>query len=322
MTTINDLSSDPKYTIKTISDMTGILPVTLRAWERRYGVLLPDRKENRYRLYSDQDVAVVKWLNMEIARGISISTAARKLLEMRQNKEWPDLIPLGIGQTREKSADPPRRYADELFRLLTHHNEADAMNLMVEVVSQFSLESVLMEIITPCLISIGDAWYQGKLNISTEHFASAFIRSRLDNIYQAYPIVRKGAGILVGCAPTEDHELGALMMAILLRSKGYRVEFLGPNLHIGDLVEYAEEEKIAMVILTASTRESAMELIDVKSKFLTLKTPPRFCYAGLAFILEPELISQIPGDYLGKSMVDSLDSIRQFMGIKILVKNK
>lgn len=322
MATINKLPNDPKYTIKKASDLTGILPVTLRAWERRYGVLSPDRKENRYRLYSDQDIAILKWLNLEISNGSSISTACERLLEMKQNNDWPDVIPLGIGQSNSQSAESPDGYADELFRLLTHHNEADAAKLVQNVVTIFSLESVLMEIITPCLVSIGEAWNQGNLNISTEHFASAFIRSRLDNLYQAYPIVRKGASILIGCAPSEDHELGALMMAILLRSKGYKVEFLGPNLHLGDLVEYTEQEKPTMVILTASTQGSAMELTIAHSKFMALKFPPRFCYAGFAFVMEPELISRVPGDYLGNSMVDALDSIKRFLLMKSPVKNK
>jgi hypothetical protein len=152
--------------------------------------------------------------------------------------------------------------------------------------------------------------------ISTEHFASAFIRSRLYNLFQSYPIATRGANILIGGAPSEDHELGALMMAILLRSRGYRVEFLGPNLHLDDLVDYTKSEKPAAVILTASTRAAAMELLRAQSKFMAMKSPPHFCYAGFAFVFEPGLISEIPGTYLGDSMVKALDSIKPLLTAK------
>ncbi len=316
MTSIIKLSDKPKYTIKIVSDLTGILPVTLRAWERRYGVLSPERKENRYRLYSDRDVAIVKWLNNQTASGISISTAALNLSKLRINNDWPDVVPPGVNREKVKTSIPPEQYLEELFNLLTHHNEADASKLMQEIISRFDLETVLMRIVTPCLVAIGEAWYRGNLLISTEHFASTFIRSRLDGLFQSYPIAARGASILIGGAPSEDHELGALMMAILLRSRGYRVEFLGPNLHMDDLVDYAKSKKPAAVILTASTRAAALELLRAQSKFLTIKSPPQFCYAGFAFVFEPNLVSEIPGTYLGDSMVKALDSIKLLLPVK------
>jgi DNA-binding transcriptional MerR regulator len=316
MSTIQDLSDEPRYTIKKVGDLTGILPVTLRAWERRYGVLSPERKENRYRLYSDRDVAIVKWLNSQTARGISISIAASNLRNLRMNNEWPEIAPIGINREKVKTSIPPERYVKELFNLLTHHNEADASLLIQEINSGFDVETVIVRIITPCLICVGEAWYQGNLTISSEHFASAFIRSRLYTLYQSYPIATRGANILIGGAPTEEHELGALMMAILLRSRGYRVEYLGPNLHLDDLIDYAEAEKPAAVILTASTRAAAMALIRAQSKFMMIKSHPRFCYAGFAFVYEPGLISEIPGTYLGDSMVKALDSINLLLPAK------
>lgn len=252
----------------------------------------------------------------QIASGISISTAASNLRNLRINNEWPSVIPLGTTREKAKTSIPPARYAGELFNLVTHYNEADASKLVQEIIYTFNLETVIVEILTPCLVSVGEAWYQGTLMISAEHFASAFIRSRLYNLFQSYPIATRGANILIGGAPSENHELGSLMMAILLRSRGYRVEFLGPNLHMDDLVDYAKSEKPATVILTASTRAAAMELFHAKSKFLTIKSPPHFCYAGFAFVFEPGLISQIPGTYLGDSMVKALDTIKLLLAAK------
>ena len=313
MTRINDLSSEPKYTIKAISELTGIIPVTLRAWERRYGILSPERKDNRYRLYSERDVAILRWLKSRLATGISISTASSNLLNMAKNNEWPEILPFGISQTHVPSSIPPERFSDELYTLLTQHNEADAARLFQQILSTFDLDTVLVGIIAPCLNAIGDAWFQGDLNISTEHFASAFILSRLNILYQSYPIATSGRNILIGGAPGDEHEMGALMMAILLRSRGHRVEFLGPNLHIDDLVEYARTSLPAVVVLTASNSYTAMELRGVQAKLKTINYPPHFCYAGLAFDLDPDLRSKIAGIYLGNSMIAALDQIKQLL---------
>jgi len=106
------------------------------------------------------------------------------------------------------------------------------------------------------------------------------------------------------------------MMAVLLRSRGYRVEFLGANLHLDDLVDYAQQEKPAMVVLTASTNRVAMELLRAQAKLNSISRAPKFCYAGFAFDYDPDLVKKIPGIYLGNSMVKALDQIKQLLTAK------
>jgi len=316
MTAINDLPDDPKYPVKRVSDLTGINPVTLRAWERRYGVLKPERNENRYRLYSDRDLAILRWLINKKNSGVSISTASENLHDMIAQNDWPEVIPFGIAQAKTVSLVPPQRYASDLFGLLKSHNEVEAARLFEEVISKFDLETLIEKIITPTLISVGEAWFQGEIMISTEHFATAFLLSRLNNLYISLPIVNKGPKILIGGAPSEEHEMGALMMAVLLRNRGYRVEFLGANLHLDDLVDYAQQEKPAMVVLTASTNRVAMELLRAQAKLNSISRAPKFCYAGFAFDYDPDLVKKIPGIYLGNSMVKALDQIKQLLTAK------
>lgn len=93
MDTIADFSDAPKYTIKIVCAQTGIRAVTLRAWERRYGLLTPRRTEGNYRLYSERDVAVLRWLKGRVDGGLSISRAAAELDEMRRSGAWPQPAP-------------------------------------------------------------------------------------------------------------------------------------------------------------------------------------------------------------------------------------
>ena len=310
MTTINDLPDEPKYPVKRVSDLTGLNPVTLRAWERRYGILKPERDDNQYRLYSDRDLAILRWLIHKRSSGVSISTAAADLHDMIAQDSWPEVIPFGIAQTKTVSTVPVQRYADDLFSFLKKHEEVEAARLFEDLISKFDLETLVEKVITPTLVTIGQVWVQGDLMISTEHFATAFLLSRLNNLYISLPIVNKGPKILIGGAPTEEHEMGALMMAALLRNRGYRVEFLGANLHLDDLTDYSQQIKPALVVLTASTNRAGMELLRAQAKLNTISPAPKFCYAGFAFDFDPELVKRIPGIYLGSSMVKALDHIK------------
>ena len=313
MTAINDLPDEPKYLVRRVSDLTGINPVTLRAWERRYGILNPERDENRYRLYSDRDLAILRWLINKKNSGVSISTAAASLHDMIAQNNWPEVIPFEIAQIKAHNSVSPKGYTEKLFQLLSKHNEVEAARLFEDALSKFDLETLIEKIITPALISVGEAWFQGELRISTEHFATAFLLSRLNNLYISLPIVNKGPNILIGGAPTEEHEMGALMMAVLLRNRGYRVEFLGANLHLDDLVDYSWQIKPALVVLTASTNRVAMELLRAQVKLNTISPAPKFSYGGFAFDFDPELVKKIPGIYLGNSMVKALDHIKQLL---------
>ena len=69
MPTIADLSDSPAFTIKAVAAQTGIQAVTLRAWERRYKLVAPKRTIGNYRLYSERDVAMLRWLKFKVDQG-------------------------------------------------------------------------------------------------------------------------------------------------------------------------------------------------------------------------------------------------------------
>ena len=313
MNTIIDYSDEPRYTIKTVSTQTGIRAVTLRAWERRHEVLIPHRSDNRYRLYSERDVAILRWVKSQVDNGITISSAIRELKSMTQNGIWPEAIPTGPSTLPTQRTIPPEAYATQLFQALIHHDEAKAGDLLREVHALFDLNAVCMEIITPALVEIGESWYRGNIRATTEHFASSFIRGKLLSLLQASPSHRSAPYIMLGAAPTEQHEIGSLMMAVLLRSSGFRVEYLGPDIPLEDLLDYASYEHPDLILLTASLELAAMELIRFQDKLSKLRPAPLFAYGGRTFDLKPELRKRVPGIYLGQQMDQAVASIRSLL---------
>lgn len=311
MTTINELPDDPKYTINVVSQKTGLLTVTMRAWERRYQVLTPKRGENGYRLYSERDIAILNWLKTQVESGVSISTAAKNLKADFQEGRWPQ------AQFQSIPSSPAARVpldtsevAQRLFDVLTAHDEASASAIFETARASLDLLTLLEKVVSPTLVMVGEAWYEGRIRVATEHFASTFIRSKLMTIFQSLPVRTNSPKILVGGAPGELHEIGPLMVSTLLREQGFRVEFLGPDIPLEDLADYADAEQPRMIILSATMKDSVEELMYFQKMLTHLRHPPLFGFGGSAFVYSPGLIEKTPGIYLGRSLGQSIEKVK------------
>lgn len=312
---IESLSDAPQYNIKAVCTQTGIRSVTLRAWERRYRLLTPHRTDSNYRLYSERDVAILRWLKNRVDGGVPIRTAATELLEMRRMGLWPEAMPTLPPPPPNPAQHPvaPAIQANRLYKALIAHDETQAARTLTEAYAMYDLTTLCLEVVTPCLVSIGDAWQQGHIRIVTEHFASNFLRGRLMTLFQAQPMPRAAPRIIIGCAPSELHEIGSLMLALLLRREGYRVEFLGQDVHVDDLLAYARMERPALICLAASTEAAARELQRVHNGLANIRPQPKFGFGGRIFNLKPNLRENTPGIFLGEGLREAVAQIRKIL---------
>lgn len=315
--TIADLPDTPQHTIKTVCAQTGIRAVTLRAWERRYQVLRPQRTGGNYRLYSERDVALLRWLKSRVDSGLAISRAAAELDEMRRARSWPQPLaaidePRPAGRVK---AAPLAEYSQRLYTALVALDEGQASAILTEATALFDLEVVCLHIIQPCLVAIGEAWYRGELRIATEHFASQFLRGRLLGLFQSLPLRPRAPRIVVGCAPGEFHEIGSLMLALFLRRDGYRVDFLGADVHIGDLFEFARVERPALICLSANSEDTARELRTMQARLAGMRPRPRFGFGGRIFNVDAALRASMPGIFLGDNADTARAAVRQLLPV-------
>jgi MerR family transcriptional regulator, light-induced transcriptional regulator len=135
--------------------------VTLRAWERRYHVLQPQRTAGNYRLYSDRDIAILRWLKSRVDDGLVISRAAEELNDFRQTEAWPAPAPALPEPPVRAGAMPPAEYSQRLFGALIALDEGQAAGILQEATALFDLAAACLDIIQPCLVAIGEAWYRG-----------------------------------------------------------------------------------------------------------------------------------------------------------------
>jgi len=297
---LTEFAADPVYNMKAVEQQTGISAATLRAWERRYRLVEPKRTTSGYRLYSDRDVALLNWVQQRMAEGLTVSRVVAMLEAVNGAGEalFVDDAPIQISVPDVPT--PPASLVQPLMLALIELDDERADEVMEQAFALYTMPSVYVDIIAPTLVEIGEAWHRGEIFISTEHFATTYLRGRLLALLQAYANRPDMPTLFVGCAPNERHEIGSLIFAVMLRQQGYNVIYLGQDIPIEDVVEAALHERPAMLCLSASNPQAALALKNVQPLFDAASQPvPLFGYAGRAFDLDPDLRDQVRGHYLG-----------------------
>ncbi|GAM13876.1 MerR family transcriptional regulator [Mesobacillus selenatarsenatis] len=248
-----------KYNIKAVSKMLGIQPGTLRAWERRYQMIAPVRNESGHRLYTEEHVEILRWLISKINQGFTISQAV-SLLE-------------NSAVSMEKAEVPRRDMVDEigdkLLSALLEFNSSKAHELINQAFSLFTIDKTVIDLLGPILIKVGDLWEEGSITTAHEHFASSFIRSRIEGLSNSFPHNSFLPKAIAVCGPGERHELGLLIYTLYLRRKGFEVVFLGTSLAENDLEVVVEKVKPKFLFLSCTldeNRERTLSLAEEINK--------------------------------------------------------
>ncbi len=250
----------PRHPIGIVARRTGLTPAVLRAWERRYGVVLPLRTEGGQRHYSDDDVLRLSLLRRATEGGRRISQVALFSMEQLQRLvtedeaqhrgSWAPGPPVGlsaVGVLERAQRAVEEMNSGELERILTR----GAMGL--------PLTTVLENVIVPLLGGMGTAWEKGRIGPAHEHLASVSIRRFLEWALGTVD-EGKGAPVLLAATPAgERHELGALLSAVSGAAEGWKGIFLGPDLPAEEIVSAAIKLEVRLVALACfdpSTRQA------------------------------------------------------------------
>lgn len=168
------MAHEGKYNIKAISNMVGIQPGTLRAWERRYQILNPVRNESGHRLYTEEDLRKLKWLTEKVSGGFTISQAV-SLLETESST---------VGAFEEEGeVDSPQKIRDELLTMLLSFEEGKAQDLINHAFSLYSVEKVVIDILGSLLVTVGDMWEKGQITSAHEHYTTQVLKTRISMIF-------------------------------------------------------------------------------------------------------------------------------------------
>ena len=225
-----------RWRIKEFAARTGVPEASLRAWERRYGLLDPSRSEGGYRLYSPADERRVLAMNAHMSRGMAAAEAAKAALA--------EADPAG-----EVPSDPDDLVAGVLEAVAAY--DATNVDRLLEAAFTLGRPTAISEVLMPVLHEIGERWASGTMTVAHEHFASHLVERRL--MRQAGDW---GGGdgplALLACPSGERHTLALLSFGIALAEHGWRIAYLGADMPIGHVADAAARLQPDAVVLSAT----------------------------------------------------------------------
>jgi DNA-binding transcriptional MerR regulator len=229
----------------------GIPPATLRAWERRYGIVRPNRTEGGYRLYTDADERRLRKMVDLISHGLAPAEAAREAV--REEDEGPAAPPAAGSDVA------PQALRDELVSAIRALDEAAAHRVLDRALAAYGPSGLVERVVLPSLKGIGDLWQEGDLTVAQEHFGSVVIRSRLQALTRE-PGGRGTPRIVLACPPGESHDLPLAALGLLLHDGGSPIAMLGTDTPIETLAEACEQLGAKAMVLALTSAGAAERL--------------------------------------------------------------
>jgi DNA-binding transcriptional MerR regulator len=309
------ISTTPTYNLKAVIKETGIAADTLRAWERRYGLPMPDRTPGGHRLYSQRDIEIIKWLMARQEEGLSISRAVDLWNELTASGQDPLPDPLLGTPAASQLVTVSSANLDAIRKgwldACLAFDENTAEQILNQAFAAHPLETVCVEVLQRGLNEIGEMWYHAKATVQQEHFTSALAQRRLDALISAAPPPTRPYSILIGSTSGEQHIFVPLLLTLLLRRRGLKVVYLGANVPVQRFNETLQSVKPHLVILSAQLLQTAKGLRDTAA-YLNANGG-RVAYGGRIFNQLPELRKRIPAHFLGTSIQEAIQAVETLL---------
>jgi DNA-binding transcriptional MerR regulator len=280
---------DKLLRIGELSRRVGVPVESLRAWERRYGLLAPSRTQGGFRLYGEADVARVLAMRANLDRGMSAAEAARLALaeEMAVATEFP----------------APVVDARELGAALDRFDEAGAQQALDRLLTTVTLDIVLRDVLMPYLHELGTRWERGEASVAQEHFASNLVRGRLMALARSWD---RGGGprALLACAEGELHDLPLVGFGLALREHGWRISYLGADTPVASVVETTRALTPDAVVISGTT-SGAFDAIATRLREIALHAP--LYVAGAA--ADPQVARRAHATHLSGDVVLAAETL-------------
>jgi len=241
------------YSIKAVSQATGLTVETLRAWERRYRVVVPRRDDMGRRVYGPDDVLRLRRLREATERGHPIGRLARL--------DEPGLVDLLHQPGAQATPVPaPSAFAQRILAAAERYSSVECEQALTLAISLLSPAQLIDEVLEPLMRTIGERWHAGQLSIAQERMVSSSVRKHLGLIVETYDRSARRPSIVFATLPGERHELGLLMSAMICASHGCKVHYLGADLPPEEIAVYAREVHAALVAISVIMFDGSPEL--------------------------------------------------------------
>lgn len=258
--------------LRTVSQLTGLSPDLLRAWERRYQVVSPRRGPRGARLYTREQVDHLRLLAEVVATGRSIGDVAKLDREALQR-----IAGEAAAREQRSRAERPEVSADVVTAALDSIEafDPDALQrVLSDALLALGAMGFVQRVAAPLLVEVGDRWSRGELTVADEHLTSGVLRNLLSSLLHTRG---RGHGVrlLMSTPAGERHELGTLITSLVAADAGLDVVYLGPDmpaLEIADAADRCDAKVVALGVVLADNRENATAEVRALAAKLPITT--------------------------------------------------
>ena len=245
------------YTIKDLENLSGIKAHTIRIWEKRYGLLVPQRTDTNIRRYTDDDLKKIINISLLVNRGFKISKIALLSEEELYNHAL-------------KANSKPEDTNDRIEKLIFYMLSLDINSLEQEVeslIQEAGVEKAIYLYIFPLMEKIGALWQANSIVPAQEHFMFNFLRQKLiietDKLPKANGQAESSG--LFFLPEGENHEFSLLFYNYLARKNGHRTLYLGQSVPLSDILTIAESfhfDYYFTAIITSSPKDEFEQFLS------------------------------------------------------------
>ncbi|MGC3994663.1 MAG: MerR family transcriptional regulator [Propionicimonas sp.] len=232
-------------TIKRAAELTGVPEHTLRAWERRYGLVSPGRSAAGYRDYDEQALDRIRTMHGLVEEGWAPRKAA---LEAARRENGAATAQDLVAAASAMDSEAAGRVIDDLF-------------------AHGPFEAVVDDWLMPAMVEMGHAWASGTVSVAGEHLVSNLVMRRLAAAYDATAQPASGPTLLVGAPPGVDHQLSLLAFATAARRAGAVTVYLGAQVPAEAWREAAVAVGARAAVSSVHRRRDAARLRAVADEF-------------------------------------------------------
>lgn len=244
--------SGARYPIRTVSMMTGVNVITLRAWESRYGLITPERKKSGHRLYTQEHIDLINKVVGLLDRGMRIGQVKAYLESKGEETDG-----------HESQHDIWHRFLDGMLAAVIRFDEEALDIVYSEALTFYNISTVTQRLLRPLLVELGQRWASGYGTVAEEHFFAFYMRNKLGARFHHKTRNTQGKKVLMACLPGERHETGLLLLALALNESGFYPVVLGADMPLEDIPEVTDKIGCEAVLLSGIV-EPGKQLLETQ----------------------------------------------------------
>jgi len=264
------------FGIRDLENLSGIKAHTIRIWEKRYGLLNPERTETNIRTYSLQSLQKLLNVTLLYNNGYKISKIA-DIPEDQINQRVREIV----AQNSVKS------HAINAFKLaMINFDQSLFQKTYSGLLAEKSFREIFWEVFMPLLHELGLLWQSDTIGPAHEHFITHLIKQKIytsTEKLQALEPSREDKVFVLYLPENEIHEIGLLFVNYELVLRGYKTIFLGQTIPLESLVDlkkYYEELLFLSYFTVTPTKENLDKYLQDFQDYLASDSPTNLWILG------------------------------------------